>query len=152
MADITLLKKLREETAASIADCRRALDESNNDYKKALEWIKKHGVEKAAKKEGRETGQGIVTSYIHAGGRVGVLLELACETDFVAKTADFQNLAKEVSMQVAAMNPKDVDALLKQEYIRDPKLTISDVVKGVIATLGENIKVKKFQRFEVGSD
>src|SRR3989344_4953530 len=150
MADITLLKKLREETAASIADCRRALDESNNDYKKALEWIKKHGVEKAAKKEGRETGQGIVSSYIHGAGRVGVLIELACETDFVAKTADFQNLARELSMQVAAMNPKDVESLLKQEYIRDPKMTISDVVKQVIATLGENIQINRFQRFEIG--
>lgn len=148
--NIDLLKKLREETSASIADCRRALEEVDGDYEKALAWLRKHGIEKAAKKEGRETGQGIVSSYIHAGGRVGVLLELACETDFVAKTADFQNLAKELSMQVAAMNPKDVDSLLKQEYIRDPKQTISDVVKGVIATLGENIKVKKFQRFEVG--
>lgn len=152
MANLNLeqLKKLREETSASIADCRKALDEANGDYKKALTWLKKHGIEKAAKKEGRETGQGIISSYIHGGGRVGVLLELACETDFVAKTADFQNLAKELSMQVAAMHPKDVDSLLKQEYIRDPKQTISDVVKGVIATLGENIIIKKFQRFEVG--
>lgn len=149
MADLTLLKKLREETAASIADCRRALDESSNDYQKALTWLKKHGIEKAAKKEGRETSQGVIDSYIHAGGKVGVLLELSCETDFVVKTADFKNLAHELSMQVAAMNPKDVDALLRQEYIRDPSQKVSDVVKSVIATLGENIVVKRFERFEI---
>lgn len=144
------LKRLREETSASVADCRRALEESNGDYQKASAWLKKHGVEKAAKKEGRKTSQGIVDSYIHAGGKVGVLLELQCETDFVARTADFKNLAHELSMQVAAMNPKDVDALMKQEYIRDSSQKISDVIKGVIATLGENIKIKRFQRFEVG--
>ena len=144
------LKKLREATSASIIDCRKALEESNGDYKEALKWLQKHGVEKAAKKEGRETSQGIIDSYIHAGGRVGVLLELACETDFVARTADFKNLAHELSMQIAAMNPKDVHALLTQEYIRDPKQKITDVIKGVIATLGENIKIKRFQRFEIG--
>jgi elongation factor Ts len=151
MADIKLLKKLRFETAASVADCRRALEESSGDYGKALGWLKKHGIKKAAKKEGRETGQGIISSYIHGGGRVGVLLELGCETDFVPKTADFQNFAKELSMQVAAMNAGDIESLLKQEYIRDPKQTVSDVIKVVIATLGENIVVKRFIRFEIGS-
>lgn len=154
MANLNLeqLKRLREETSASIADCQRALEESGGDYQKALSWLKKHGVEKAAKKEGRETSQGIIDSYIHAGGRVGGLLELQCETDFVARTADFKNLAHELSMQIAAMNPKDVAALEKQEYIRDPKQKVVDVVKQVIATLGENIKIKRFKRFEVGED
>lgn len=146
------LKKLRSETSASIADCRRALEESGGDYQKALSWLKKHGVEKAAKKEGRETNQGIIDSYIHLGGRVGVLLELQCETDFVAKTADFKNLAHELSMQIAAMKPKDAEALLKQEYIRDPSQKVEDVVKGVISTLGENIRIKRFERFEVGGE
>ena len=144
------LKKLREATAASIADCRRALEESEGDFERALAWLKKHGVEKAVKKEGRETRQGIIDSYIHGNGRVGVLLELQCETDFVARTADFKNLAHELSMQIAAMNPKDVESLVNQEYIRDSSQKVGDVVKGVIATLGENIVVKRFQRFEIG--
>lgn len=144
------LKKLREATSASIADCRRALEESNGDFQKALTWLREHGVEKAAKKQGRKTSEGIIDSYIHAGGRVGVILEIQCETDFVARTADFKNLAHELSMQIAAMNPKDVDSLLKQEYIRDTKQKVGDVVKQVIATLGENIKIKRFERFEIG--
>lgn len=148
--EIELLKKLREETGASVADCRKALEEANGDYEKARVWLKKHGIEKAGKKEGRQTSQGIIDSYIHAGGRVGVLLELLCETDFVAKTTDFKNLSHELCMQIAAMNPKDVDALLKQEYIRDNSLTVGDLIKSIIGKLGENIKVKKFERFEVG--
>ncbi len=147
---LKLLKKLREETLASVADCRLALSLSKGDYNKARVWLKKHGIEKAGKKEGRETSQGIIDSYIHVGGRVGVLLELLCETDFVAKTSEFKNLAHELCMQAAAMNPKDVDSLLKQEYIRDNSMTVADLIKSIIAKLGENIKVKRFQRFEVG--
>lgn len=143
------LKKLREETQASIADCRHALEESDGDYGKALAWLKKHGIEKASKKEGRETSQGIIDSYIHGNGRIGVLTELLCETDFVAKTEEFKNLAHEISMQVASMNPKDVDSLLSQDYIRDPSLKISDLIKSAIGKLGENIKVAKFTRFEI---
>ena len=147
--DLKLLKQLRDETAASIADCRLALDESNGDYKKALEWIKKRSIEKAEKKADRATGQGIVEAYIHAGGKVGVLVELLCETDFVAKTDDFKQLAREIGMQVAAMNPEDVDALLKQDYIRDGSLTIEKLIKGVVGKLGENIVLKRFVRFEI---
>ncbi len=147
--DLKALKKLRDETSASIADCRVALDESNGDYKKALEWIKKRSVEKADKKAGRETFEGIIESYIHQGGKVGVLVELLCETDFVAKTDDFKKLAKELALQVAAMNPTDVDALLKQDYIRDTSLTMEKLVKSAIGKLGENITVKRFVRFEV---
>jgi elongation factor Ts len=148
--DLALLKKLRLETGASIADCRKALEENNNDEKKALEWIKKNALSKAEKKSDRETAAGMIESYIHGGGRVGVLLEILCETDFVAKTEDFKQLAHEVSMQVAAMNPKDVPALLKGEYIRDSSQTIEQLVKGVIGKLGENITIKRFQRFAVG--
>ena len=145
------IKKLRTETGASIADCRKALEESGNDYKKALEWIKKHGIEKASKKSGRKTLQGLVEAYIHQGGRVGAMIELTCETDFVARTNDFKNLAHELAMQVAAMSPKDVDALLKQEYIRDPSMTIGDLIKQAIGKLGENIVVKKITRYELDS-
>jgi elongation factor Ts len=147
--DLQQLKKLRDETAASIADCRYALEESGGDYKKALEWLKKRAAEIAAKKADRETSQGIVEAYIHQGGKVGVLVELLCETDFVAKTDEFKKLAREVAMQVAAMNPSDVATLLKQEYIRDSSQTIEAMVKSVIGKLGENIAVKKFIRFEI---
>jgi elongation factor Ts len=150
MVDIELLKKLRNETLVSLADCRKALEETKNDYKKALDILKKSGLEKAAKKAERETLQGMVGSYIHQNGRVGVLVEVLCETDFVALTDEFKNLVHEVGMQIAAMNPKDVPTLLKQEYIRDPKETMELVIKGVIAKLGENIVVKRFQRFEIG--
>lgn len=147
--DLTTLKKLRDETSASIADCRLALDESEGDYKKALEWLKKRAVDKAEKKAGRETSQGMIEAYIHHGGKVGVLVELLCETDFVAKTDEFKQLAKELAMQVAALDPKDVDSLLKQDYIRDSSLTIEKMVKSVIGKLGENITVKRFVRFEI---
>lgn len=148
--DIKQLKKLREETSASISDCRMALDESNGDYAKALAWLKKRGLEKAAKKSDRETSQGIIDSYIHGGGRVGVLLELLCETDFVAKTDEFKSLAHELEMQIAAMNPESTEELLKQEYIRDGSQTIEELVKGVIGKLGENITIGRFQRFAIG--
>jgi elongation factor Ts len=147
--DIKQIKKLRQETGVSIADCRRALEESNGVYEKAIEWLKKHGIEKAEKKQDRETAQGLVESYVHQNGKVGVLVEILCETDFVARTEDFKHLAHEVAMQVAAMNPKDVDTLLKQEYIRDGSVTIENLVKQVIAKLGENIVIKEFKRLEI---
>lgn len=147
--DIKLLKQLREETQASIADCRRALEESGGDYKKALGWLRKHGVEKAGKKQDRQTSQGLIESYIHQNGRVGSMVEILCETDFVAKTSEFKNLAHELAMQVAAMNPKDVENLLKQEYIRDNTKTVGDLIKETIAKLGENIIIKRFERFEI---
>jgi len=147
--DLQILKKLRNETSASIADCRRALEDANGDYKKALDWLKKRATEIAAKKADRETGEGLIESYIHGGGRVGVLVELLCETDFVAKTDEFKLLAKEVAMQIAAMNPSDVESLLKEEYIRDSSQTIEQYVKSVIGKLGENITIKRFTRFEL---
>jgi elongation factor Ts len=136
-ADIQLLKKLRNETSASIADCRVALEESENDYKKALEWLKKRGLEKADKKSDRATSQGLVEAY-------------NCETDFVAKTDDFKNLSKELALQISAMNPENVDALLKQEYIRDSSQTIQELIKSVIGKLGENITVGRFHRIALG--
>lgn len=149
MADIELVKKLREETSASIADCRQALEESDGDYDKATLWLKKRGIEKAEKKAERETNQGIVESYIHGNGKVGVLIVLLCETDFVARTEEFKNLAHEIALQVSAMDPKDVKSLLSQEYIRDPKLSIEDLIKSTIGKLGENIQVREFSRFEL---
>lgn len=149
MVDIKLLKKLRLETSVSLADCRRALEESQNNYKKASEWLRQHGIEKAEKKSERATSQGLIESYVHQNGKVGVLVEILCETDFVARTNEFKKLAHEISMQVAAMKPKDVSSLLKQEYIRDGSRTIEDLVKEAIAKLGENIVVKRFTRYEL---
>lgn len=150
-ADISLLKKLRAETSASIADCRVALEESDNDYNKALAWLQKRGLERAEKKSDRETSQGLIEAYIHGGGKIGVLVELNCETDFVAKTEEFKHLAKEIAMQISAMDPQDVDALLNQEYIRDSKITIQELIKSVIGKLGENITVGKFHRLTLGA-
>jgi len=149
MVNIENLKKLRNETQAGIADCRKSLEETKGDYKKAVEWLKKHGIEKAEKKQDRETSQGLVESYIHQNGKVGAMVILLCETDFVAKTDEFKKLAHEVAMQVVAMNPKDVDTLLKQEYIRDNSLTIERLVKSVIGKLGENITIKSISRLEI---
>ncbi len=149
MVDINALKKLRLETGISIAECRKALEETKGDIDKAKAWLKKQGIEKAEKKADRETSQGLVESYTHLNGKVGSMVVVLCETDFVARTEDFKHLCHEVAMQVAAMNPKDVDTLLKQEYIRDGSLTINDLVKQTVAKLGENIVVKEFKRFEI---
>ncbi|MBU2632497.1 translation elongation factor Ts [Patescibacteria group bacterium] len=149
MADIKLLKQIREETQASIIDIKKALEETNSDCKKALEWLKKRGIEKAEKKATRETSQGLVECYTHQTGRVGAMIELLCETDFVAKTEEFKGLAHELAMQVTAMNPKDASELLKQDYIKDSAMTIEELIKSVIGKLGENITVRNIQRFEI---
>lgn len=150
MAHIDDVKKLREETSASISDVNKALKESDGNLDKAREWLKKKGFERAEKKGERVTEQGLIGSYVHANGKVGSMVELLCETDFVARTDEFKTLAKEISMQVAAMNPKNVDELVKQDYIRDPSKTIGDLVKETIAKLGENIVVKRISRIEIG--
>ncbi len=148
MISVDDIKKLRELTGAGIADCREALEETGSDIDKAVEVIKQKGLEKAAKKADRETRQGQVFSYVH-GGKIGVLVALLCETDFVAKTDDFQTLGKELCLQVASMDPKTVDELLAQEYIRDPKLKIDGMIKGVVGKLGENIKIGEFTRITI---
>lgn len=150
MISTDLIKELREKTAAGVMDCRKALEESKGDIEKAAEILRKKGLEKAEKKADRVTGQGLVESYIHATGKIGALVEVQCETDFVARTEDFKILTHELAMQVASMNPRDVSDLLKQEYIRDGSKTISDLIKETIAKLGENIVVKKFARIELG--
>lgn len=144
------LKKLRAETSASIGDIRKALEESSGNLDKAREWLKKKGFERAEKKGDRVTEQGLVESYVHANGKIGVLIELLCETDFVARTDEFKTLAKEIAMQVAAMNPKDVEELLDQDYIRDSSKKVGDLIKETISKLGENIILKRFSRIEIG--
>ena len=136
-------------SGAGIAECREALEATGDDVVKAQEYLREKGIEKAAKKSDRVASQGLVEGYVH-NGKIGVLVEIACETDFVARTDDFKNLSHEIAMQVSAMKPKNVEELLKQPYIRDPKLTIAALVKTFIAKLGENIQVKRFVRVALG--
>lgn len=147
--DIKVVKKLRDETGISVMEVRQALEEAEGDYGKAQKLLKAKAEKIAAKKEGRETGQGIIETYIHGNGKIGVMVMLLCETDFVAHTDEFKHLGHEIAMQIAAMDPKDVEALLKQEFIKDPSVTIEKMIKETIQKTGENIVVKKFDRFAI---
>lgn len=137
------IKKLRSETKAGIMDCRMALEESKGDFTKAKAWLLEKGKLKAAKKASRVTKAGIVEAYIHHGSQIGSLIKLTCETDFVAKTKEFKDLAHEICLQVAAMKPKNISELLKQEYIRDNTKTMDVLIKETIAKVGENIKIEE---------
>lgn len=152
MTEITAeaVKKLREETGAGVMDVRRALIEAEGNEKKAKEILQAKGEASVAKRSERETGQGVIETYVHSGGKVGSMVYLACETDFVAKTDEFKNLAKELAMQVAAMNPENVDEMVEQDYIREPGKKIKDLVKAVIARTGENVQIKRIARFSLG--
>lgn len=147
--NIEQLKQLREETGAGVMDVRRALEESNGDLDKARKWIKEKAVKIAEKKSDRETSEGVVGSYVHTTGKVAGMVALACETDFVARTEDFKNLARELSMQVASMSPENIEEFLKQPYIREPKKTIADLIKETAGKVGENIVVKNMVRMTV---
>ena len=143
------IKKLRKETGAGIADCKEALSQSKGNFEKAKEWLKKKGLDKTFSKQIREVKSGLVEVYSH-GGKVGVIVELLCETDFVARTEEFKNLAHELALQVASMNPSSLEDLLSQEYIRDNALTIDTLIKSVVGKLGENIQVGRFERVALG--
>lgn len=147
--DVNQIKELREQTGAGIADCREALEEANSDMAKAKEILKKKGLDKAGSKSDREVKAGVVETYSH-GGRVGVLVEVLCETDFVAKTDDFKNLVHELALQIASMKPESVGELLEQDYIREPGKTVETLIKEVIAKLGENIQIGRFERIGLG--
>lgn len=144
------VKKLRAQTGAPIMECRVALEKYEGDEKKAKEWLKAKGLEKAEKKSQRKVGAGLVEAYTHTDGKIGVLIEVLCETDFVARNQDFKNFAHELALQVASMNPKNIDELLSQPWIRDETKKISDLVKEKIAQFGENIKISRFERFALG--
>jgi len=146
---VDLVKKLRQDIGAGVMECKKAIVEAKGDLKKAKEIISKKGLAKAEKKAERETDQGWVASYTHSTGRVGVVVELLCETDFVSRGEDFQALAKEICLQIAAMNPKDEKELLSQDYIRDPSKKINGLIKELIGKLGENIRLGKFKRIEI---
>lgn len=171
-----LVKELRALTSAGVMDCKRALDESGGNLEKAAEILRQQGLAKAEKKMGREAGQGIVHTYIHAGGRIGAMIELNCETDFVARTDDFRSLAHDLAMQAAAVPPRWVSSdeltdedrktgiaeygdekrfleatvFLSQPFIKEPRRSIEDVVRDAISKVGENIVVRRVARFEVG--
>jgi len=197
MPDITaqMVKDVRDRTGASFIDCKNALIDSDGDIEKALDLLKIKGVAKASKKANRVTPEGSITSYIHAGGKIGVLLEINCETDFVARNEEFQQLSSEIAMQIAAANPQYVNTgdipesviekekevlkaqvieegkkpdiadkivegkinkfyeemcLVEQAYIREPKTKISELIQNAIAKIGENIVVRRFERFQLG--
>ena len=158
MAEIIVgeIKKLRELNGSGILDCRTALEEADGDSTKAQAILREKGLASAAKKATRIAAEGVVESYIHNGNRVGVLLELNCETDFVARTDEFRSLAHDIAMHVAAMDPETVSAkdgedsetsLLDQPFVKDPSKTIQDLVNDSIAKLGENVQIRRFTRF-----
>lgn len=161
----SLIKELRNQSGGGVMDCRNALVKSNGDITKALELLKEQGVAKAQKKASRTALQGLVEAYIHTGGRIGAMIEINCETDFVARTSEFKTLAHDLAMQVAACPPRcinenelpagsDVDpaacCLMLQPFIKSPDKLIKDVITEAIARIGENIKVSRFARFELG--
>ena len=150
MLDISQLKKLREETGISIALCKKALEESSGDIKKAKNLLNTWGIEKVKDKTNRQTSQGSIFSYIHHNHKIAGFVELLCETDFVASNEEFQKLGKEISMQVASTSPKSGEDLVKQEYIRDPSKKISDLINEAVLKFGENIKIGKILRWELG--
>lgn len=144
-----LIKQLREQTGAGIMDAKKALEESDGDMKKAAEWVRQRGLAKAAKKADRDAKEGVIASYVHMN-KVAALVELNCETDFVARNEEFQNLGRELAMQVASMAPENVEELMKQQYNRDPKKTMEELVKELSGKIGEKMEVKRFIRYQVG--
>ncbi len=152
MAKITLeqIKQLRTKTKAGVMDCRQALEATGGDSKKAELWLREKGISQASKKAERETAEGLIATYSHAEGKIVAVVELFCETDFVARNEEFQKLAHELALQVAAMKPKTAQELLAQGWIRDEKRTMESLVKELIGKVGENIKVGRVARFELG--
>lgn len=144
------IKELREQTGAGVMDAKKALEEANGDIAKALELIRAKGLARAESKSDREVNSGKIYCYTHSGGSSAAMVEVACETDFVAKTPEFEALCKEVAMQVVSMNPKDTEELLGQAYIRDGSKTIDQLIKELSGKTGENIRVTRFARFKLG--
>jgi len=147
---LDLIRKLKEETGAPVMRVKKVLEELDGDEKKAEKILREEGFEKAAKREGRETSQGLVKAYAHHSGRIVAVVEVMCETDFVAKNELFVDLANNLAMQVASMNPKDVKELEAQDFIKDPSKKVGDLVKEVIAKTGENVKIGRICRMELG--
>ena len=149
MATLEQIKELREITGISISECKKALEEAEGNIEKAKALLRKWGKEVAAKKQTREVAAGLVSSYVHGTGKVGSLVAVKCETDFVARADEFKNLCHELALQVASLEAESVDDLLGQQYIKDPARTVKDVMEEYVAKLGENIVVEKFARFSL---
>lgn len=146
---IELVKKLRVELGLGIMEIKAALEAADGDEKKAKEILKEQGFKKAEKRTEKETHQGIVATYTHSTGKIGVMVELLCETDFVARNEEFVALSKDLCLQAAAMNPKDSKELLGQDFIKDPSKKVDELVKVLNAKFGENIKIGRIERFEI---
>ncbi len=140
--------KLREQTGAGVMECKKALEEAKGDMEKAVRIIKERGLAKAESKKERKTGAGLVFAYVH-NDRVGVLLEIRAETDFVVRSEPFRTLARELAMQIAAMAPENVQSLAQEPYVRDESIIVGDLIKETMAKVGENIQVERFMRYEV---
>ena len=162
---VEAIKDLRARTGSGIMDCKRALEQVDGDIAKAEELLRQQGIASAAKKTERATNQGLIEAYIHSGSRIGALVEVNCETDFVARTPDFKELAHNLAMQVAAMSPRYIDTadipegdednpeeacLMHQPFIRDPSMSVRDLVTETVGRLGENVRVRRFSRFSLG--
>lgn len=147
--NIEQIKKLREQTGAGVMEAKKALEETAGDFDKAAKLLMERGILKVEKRADRQAGEGLVFSYIHAGGKIGSLVLLGCETDFVAKTEEFKNLGKEIAMQIATEDYADIASLLEAEYIRDPSKKVKDLINQVVAKLGEKIEIRSFVRYSV---
>jgi len=169
---VDLIKELREITSSSVAHCKKALEDTKGDIKKAVVLLRKQGLEIAAKKRSRAAGEGRIEAYVHHGNKIGVLLEVNCESDFVARNEDFTQFTKDVAMQIAATSPlylkkEEVPAevkeqeknkedfyknhcLLEQPFVKDPSITINDYLGSIVAKIGESIVIRRFMRYKIG--
>lgn len=150
MSDIEILKEIREQTGLSVAQIGKALKEAGGDKAKALELLAAQAGAAAMKKGDRDAKDGLIAAYVHTNGKVGALVTLACETDFVARSDDFKNLARDLAMHVTAMQPTDVPEMLAQPFVKDPSLTVQDVINQAIQKLGENIQLRGFALQAIG--
>ncbi len=162
VSSVDNIKQLREETSCGVIECKKALEEAKGDFQKAKDILRKRGLEMAAKKSDRVAKEGRVESYIHNGNKIGVIVEVNCETDFVARSDDFINFAKNVAIHIAAMAPKyikkedapegtaDAECLLTQPFVKEPSKSIKDLLNELVAKIGENIHVSRFIRYKVG--
>ncbi len=144
------IKRLREETSCGIIDCKKALEEARGDFAKAKDFLRKRGLEMAAKKSDRVAKEGRVEGYIHPGNKIGVVVEVNCETDFVARSDDFVQFTKDLAMHIAWTNPASTEALLKEPYLKDAGKTIQDLLNELVAKIGENTVIGRFSRFKIG--
>ena len=148
MITASQVKDLREKTGAGMMDCKKVLTETDGDMEKAIELLRERGIAKAAKKSDRIAAEGLVTAFVTDDGKIGAVAEVNAETDFVAKNEEFRTFAADVAKQVALKNPKDVEELLAQKFIEDETKTVNEVLTNKIATIGENMSIRRFERFE----